>query len=201
MRSLIELIERLREKMRAFRNELKRSEALTRYVLVDPMLKELGWDLDDPMKVRPEFVTETGKPDYALIWEGSPRIMIEVKPLESDLEKARSKGFEYCWQNKVPYYVITDGCIWKAYNVEELGGREVFSTDLLRDVPGESARKLLALWYPAMPHIEVAPEQLIKPKIPKRGVTLKEAIEKIKEWENFPSILEKYIFQTAGGKP
>ena len=188
MRSLIELIERLREKMQAFRNELKRSEALTRYVLVDPMLKELGWDLDDPMKVRPEFVTETGKPDYALIWEGSPRIMIEVKPLESDLEKARSKGFEYCWQNKVPYYVITDGRIWKAYNVEELGGREVFSADLLRDTLGEAARKLLALWYPTMPKVEVAPEQIVKPPQPPSPpkIALKELHEKLKRGEKFP---------------
>jgi predicted type IV restriction endonuclease len=45
--------------------------------------------------VRPEFPTETGKPDYALIWEGKPRIMVEAKPLGADLREARLKGINY----------------------------------------------------------------------------------------------------------
>ncbi len=45
--------------------------------------------------MRPEFPTETGKPDYALIWEGKPRIMVEAKPLGADLREARLKGINY----------------------------------------------------------------------------------------------------------
>ena len=32
-----------------------RSEMQTRYALIDPLLRELGWDTENPALVRPEF--------------------------------------------------------------------------------------------------------------------------------------------------
>jgi len=106
------------------------SEALTRYALVDPVLCALGWDVFDPEKVRPEFPTEQGRPDYALLWEGKPLIMVEVKPLHANLEKAQDKGFNYCWKNKVRYFVITDGERWEIYDMKEMGGEVIATADL-----------------------------------------------------------------------
>ena len=40
--SLLELVETLRERIDEHRGALKQSEALTRYALIDPMLRELG---------------------------------------------------------------------------------------------------------------------------------------------------------------
>jgi len=45
---LFRVIERVRERIRRYGGELRRSEALTRYVLVDPVLRALGWDTEDP---------------------------------------------------------------------------------------------------------------------------------------------------------
>ena len=70
------------------------SEALTRYALVDPVLCALGWDVSDPEKVRPEFPTEQGRPDYALLWEEKPLIMVEVKPLHANLGTSKGQGLQ-----------------------------------------------------------------------------------------------------------
>jgi hypothetical protein len=83
--------------------------------------------------------------------------MVEAKPLRSDLEKARGEGFRYCWQNKVPFYAITDGNVWELHDLREMGGKEIFRIQLKSDNPGDAARQLLALWRPAMPKVKVGP--------------------------------------------
>jgi hypothetical protein len=158
---LIRELESVREKISKFRQDLEGSEALTRYALVDPVLCALGWDVFDPEKVRPEFPTEQGRPDYALLWEGKPLIMVEVKPLHANLEKAQDKGFNYCWKNKVRYFVITDGERWEIYDMKEMGG-ELITTANLSGNLGHAARQLLVLWRPAMPELRPAPLSLFE---------------------------------------
>jgi hypothetical protein len=155
VRELLEAIERVRERIERHGSKLSQNEMLTRYALVDPILRALGWDTEDPEQVEPEPRTETGRPDYALKHDGKPIVMVEAKPLRSDLEKARGEGFRYCWQNKVPFYAITDGNVWELHDLREMGGKEIFRIQLSRDNPGDAARQLLALWRPAMPKVKV----------------------------------------------
>lgn len=61
-------------------------EVRTRYALVDPILRALGWDLTDPSQVQIEYETKTDQPkpcrvDYALLPTGKPVILVEAKPL------------------------------------------------------------------------------------------------------------------------
>ena len=154
MKELIDTIERVRERIKKYENQLKQNEMLTRYVLVDPILRALGWDTENPDQVIPEPITETGRPDYALMHNGEKLIMVEVKSLKSNLEKARDDGFKYCWKNKVPFYIITDGDVWELYDVREMGGKEIFCVRLSTGSPGDIARYLLAIWYPAMPELK-----------------------------------------------
>ena len=47
---------------------LNTNEEATRYALIDPILRSLGWDLNDPDQVRVECLQEFGgKPDYTLL--------------------------------------------------------------------------------------------------------------------------------------
>ena len=153
---LIRELESVREKISKFKQELEGSEALTRYALVDPVLRALGWDVFDPEKVRPEFPTEQGRPDYALLWEGKPLIMVEVKPLHANLGPAKDKGFNYCWKNKVRYFAITDGERWEVYDMKKMGGKRIVTANLAENL-GHAARQLLALWRSAMPELRPAP--------------------------------------------
>ena len=55
LEDLCNLVETVREKSRKFSEKLSKSEALTRYVLIDPILRCLGWDTENPDLVRPEY--------------------------------------------------------------------------------------------------------------------------------------------------
>ena len=194
MHTLIEVLERIKQRMLDYEAELRKSEALTRYALIDPVLRALGWDLEQPSQVRPEFPTEAGRPDYALMWNEAPQVMIEAKPLGGNLERARDEGFRYCWQNKVPYYVITDGNIWKLYDLREMGGKLIFSANISEEDVGKTARQLLALWYPAMPHIQPAPQSVIQESltprltktVPTQGITLSKLLRVMKPGQKPP---------------
>ena len=48
LESLLQLVETLRERIESHGATLSQSEALTRYALIDPLLRELGWDTSDP---------------------------------------------------------------------------------------------------------------------------------------------------------
>jgi len=104
--------------------------------------------------------------------------MVEAKSLGTNLEKALDKGFQYCWRNQVPFYVVTDGNSWVVFDITEMGGKEVAQVCLTDTSVGEAARILLALWRPAMPkvvplNVNVTPEISGKtapqpPKVKKR---------------------------------
>jgi predicted type IV restriction endonuclease len=38
--------------------------------------------------------------------------------------------FNYCWKNKVRYFVITDGERWEIYDMKEMGGELITTANL-----------------------------------------------------------------------
>ena len=48
---LRDLIETLQQRIEKHGSALQASEALTRYALIDPLLRTLGWDTGDPSQV------------------------------------------------------------------------------------------------------------------------------------------------------
>ena len=46
--SLLNLVETLKQRIVEHKAALSQSEALTRYALIDPLLRELGWDTSRP---------------------------------------------------------------------------------------------------------------------------------------------------------
>ena len=112
----IELIRALKEKIAKYRNEFSKNEALVRYALIDPFLRALGWDIEDPEQVKPEYSTEAGRPDYALFVRNkkSPRAFIGAKKLgkNEDLQQHIS----YCVSEGVKFFIATDGNHWELYD-------------------------------------------------------------------------------------
>ena len=68
LESLLELVETLKARIDEHGDQLRQSEALTRYALIDPLLRELGWDTEDPDVIRPEYESDQPKADYAF-WQ------------------------------------------------------------------------------------------------------------------------------------
>ena len=64
---------------------IKGHETRTRVLLIDPLLRALGWDPENPDEVQLEFKAVKRFPDYALMKRGTVVAVIEAKRLGSTL--------------------------------------------------------------------------------------------------------------------
>ncbi len=142
-RRVAELGRRARDHERVFRQ----SEAATRASLIEPFLRLWGWDTEDPAQVRPEFSTQSGRPDYALLGEdGRPLIFVGAKALgrQEDL----GQYISYCVTEGVGYFVATDGVQWEVYDTfayRPLPEKLVTRWNVLDDPPVEVIRKAFVI--------------------------------------------------------
>lgn len=179
---LIELMETLRERVKRFGPDLEKNEALTRYALVDPVLRAMGWATDDPGQVRVEFPAGTtggAKADYCLLdSDGKPRMLLEVKSLHSPkvpLATTAVVGYAFHLLNSGvsgPLSVgITDGLKWEFYDIPDLK-QPKFAVNLAEGTPAQAAVRLLeALWRPLILGVAgakglTAPAPVIPPPTP-----------------------------------
>ena len=126
------------------------AEMQTRYVLIDPVLKALRWDFADPKQCNFEHPrTPKGekmkKVDYAFFnpdqreysppnYPNHPVILLEAKALNSNLDEDKTVRQLQRYVNTKPqikagYAVLTDGKVWKIY---DLGERGKFPTKLIK---------------------------------------------------------------------
>ena len=158
LESLLELVETLKERIDAHGDQLRQSEALTRYALIDPLLRELGWDTEDPDVVRPEYrVPNNQLADYVLFADRKPTIVVESKKLDETLQggKALDQGILYCAHTGSNYFLLTDG---RRYELYESGKTTaIISFDLKGSSSAEVCLKALALWRQSVQSGHVAP--------------------------------------------
>ena len=162
LESLLTLVEKLRKRIDVHGKALRQSEALTRYALIDPLLRELGWDTEDPDLVIPEYNVSGGQVDYALLSDGKPIMMVEAKSLGTPLQDALDQGLRYCLIKRTRYLSITDGGRWGIYydthKAGDPGKKRIVEFDLRDQAPAETCLKALTLWRLRVSG-HVAPEQ------------------------------------------
>ena len=145
---LYQAIEKLRERMEIHQDKLKQSEALTRNALVDPLLRALGWDTEDPALAMPEYRLGSGFADYALLNAGKPAIVIEAKKLGTPLYSAAEQSVTYCVNDGIRYFVATDGRKWDVYETHRpvpLAEKKIVSFDIT-DSPADVCLDAIVLW-------------------------------------------------------
>jgi len=123
MQKIEDAIEMIRAKAKKLE---KRSinEAQTRDYLINPMLKALGWDTENPDDVRSEDSTFDGKAvDYVLFArdKDEPVLVVEAKPLGNRLEDPKGIGQVISYANNagIAFCVLTNGVTWKVYSTFE----------------------------------------------------------------------------------
>ena len=163
LEGLLALVERLRECIDAHGVALRGSEALTRYALIDPILRELGWDTSDPDMVIPEYSSGGGRADYALLSNSKPVIMVEAKKLDEPLQGALNQAINYSISgtgNKARYFSVTDGARWVIYDTSKPpADMLITSFDLKGPSAAEACLEALSLWRPSMISGRVRPGQ------------------------------------------
>lgn len=146
--SLLELVETLRERIDEHGAALRQSETRTRYALIDPLLRGLGWDTGDPSLVVPEYKTDAGSADYALFCNENPRIMVEAKSLGTSLQDAIPQVINYCIIEGTDYFSVTDGKLWEIYETHRRGNiteKRITQYDL-KESPIDACVEVLELW-------------------------------------------------------
>jgi hypothetical protein len=95
-------------------------EENTKTVLIEPVLRALGWDVEDLDEVRKEFRYKSGDNpvDYALFLLRTARLYVEAKALGENLEDRRwaSQIMGYASVAGVEWVVLTDGNEYRIYN-------------------------------------------------------------------------------------
>ena len=193
---LKETIETLRERIQAHRAYLAGNETRTRQVLIDPMIRTLGWDVGDPDSVELEYGIKRKWADYALMGSGRPIAVIEAKSLGTPLnDDVMMQVLNYANTDGIDYMVVTNGDHWQMFDVfkrGQLDDRILMDFQLTRDEPYACALQALRLWRPNLASGE-----------PPREATTPVLIEKIAQVEsstNQPEPAPPKLSSTSSGQ-
>ena len=122
MENLKNLVESLKKKAVKHNAVLTSNELMTRYVLVDPLLRELGWDLTDPDTVTMEESTPgKNRTDYKM----GKTMIIEAKHVGKTLKKDMVE--KYLQNSEVQYGVVTNGVQWNIYVKSKISPEYAFN--------------------------------------------------------------------------
>ena len=155
LQPLYDVITTVRAAITEHEESLIKSETKTRYILIDPVLRALGWDVSSLQDVDVEHFTlerERKKVDYALLSsEQSPLVLVEAKRLnEPNESKNLSQLLTYCVEAGVRYGVLTDGNHWQMYDTsmvtKPLADKRTMYVVVTSHHPAVAARELLVLW-------------------------------------------------------
>jgi len=163
---LEERLEMVIERMKKHRPLYDRNEMAVRDQLVNPILRGLGWDPENPEEVVPNVSTEEGVPDYSLIRDGKTVLFIEAKKLSVDIEEREviNQLARYCFGEGMEYGVLTNGAIWllfRAFQVgTRMGERIVWKTDMEGDEPTATMRRLKTISKEGIGDIDILIKKL-----------------------------------------
>ena len=116
--NLCEVLIQIKESANKYKATLSQNEAATRAVLIDPILRALGWNTSNTHMVEVEKSFEQVRADYVLNdFNGDPRIIIEAKALSTNLnQKNLLFGIvNYVYRFELEDIFLTDGLIWEHF--------------------------------------------------------------------------------------
>lgn len=147
IRRMAKIVDRLKERIKKHGRYLRGrggKELRTRVLLIDPLLRALDWDLENPDQVEVEVKREEGTPDYTLIKDGLPVALIEAKGLGENLNaKDPGQVIRYTTDpnfQRVSVVVFTNGDEWLFFRQSER-----WKSESVKITSSESALTAVAL--------------------------------------------------------
>ena len=97
------------------------TEEATKMSLVAPFFQLLGYDIFNPSEFCPEYIADVGikkgeKVDYAILINGNPIILIEVKSINKNLDRHSSQLFRYFATTNARFAILTNGITYRFYS-------------------------------------------------------------------------------------
>lgn len=114
MNNLNEALESIKEKIKKYRSLYEQNEQAVRDQIVNPLLRNIGWNPENPEEVQPNVSTEEGIPDYLLLKNGKKILFIEAKKLSIDIEQKDivRQLAKYSFVEGTKYGILTNGVVW-----------------------------------------------------------------------------------------
>ncbi len=115
-----DVIRQLGERVAKMKEQTLTEEA-TKTALIMPFLQALGYDVFNPSEVVPEFDADIPglkrgeKVDYAVLKDGTPRILIECKHWKQKLEIHEGQLLRYFHVTKAKFSIITNGVVFRFF--------------------------------------------------------------------------------------
>lgn len=160
MLDLKETLSSVTRRMKKHRSFYEQNEMAIRDQIVNPILRSLEWNPEDPEEVQPNISTEEGIPDYSLIKDDNKVLFIEAKKLSVDIEQKDviSQLAKYCFGEGMKYGVLTNGIIWLLFRAFKerttMVERIVWKTDIEHDEPTATIRRLQTISKKNIENIE-----------------------------------------------
>ncbi|MFA6788439.1 MAG: type I restriction endonuclease [Arcobacteraceae bacterium] len=116
----IDKIKDLSNRIKELKDKVQTEEA-TKHSFVMPFISLLGYDVFNPNIVIPEFTADIGKKkgekvDYAILREGIPIILIEVKTHTEQLDKHDKQLERYYTVTDSKFGILTNGIEYRFYS-------------------------------------------------------------------------------------
>jgi len=161
MNNLNEALTPIVEKIKKFRSLYEQNEMAVREQIVNPILRSLGWNPENPEEVQPNVSTEEGVPDYSLMKNRKKILFVEAKKLSVDIEQREviRQLAKYSFSEGTKYGVLTNGAVWVLIRSFEEGTtlteRIVWKTDLENEELPAVIRKITTISKTNIEHIEI----------------------------------------------
>jgi len=185
--NLSDVLSQVKESAERYKDTLRKNEAATRAVLVDPVLRALGWDTANTYMVEVERTLEKSRVDYALYDHNAAIcIIIEAKSLQTNLNQTDfiMSLVNYAFTFKLQDIFLTDGSIWQHFTSFQPGNVQAAKTiNLAVDDPIESSAYLVqrldaAKFWPEEQNIDRLAQQV--DQLESMVATLRKELEQIK---------------------
>lgn len=120
---LTKAIANLSERIISLKDNVQTEEA-TKHSFVMPFLQMLGYDVFDPNVIVPEYIADSGhkkgeKVDYAILTDGEPMIIIEVKKHSENLDRHIDQLYRYFSVVNNKFAILTNGIEYRFYTESE----------------------------------------------------------------------------------
>ena len=160
---LVDEIDRVKSEIKKFKTSLGPSEDQTRGILIDPMLRALGWNMGDSSQVYRQYPIGGGRVDYALIdVDQKPVAIVEAKGLNKPLDdEHRKQVASYAKNIRRGLSVLTNGDKWELYDNTRRRVKfdhwRILTVSIAEQSSLACAVPLLQLWRPYLVPDQPAP--------------------------------------------
>jgi len=181
--NLCDVLIQIQESANLYKATLSKNEAATRAVLIDPVLRALGWNTANTNMVEVEKTIDQVRADYAL-YDGNqiPQIIVEAKALGTNLDQKKLiMGLvNYAFSFGLEDIFLTDGLIWEHFDKFQPGKLEPTRVlNIVDDNPVDCAAYLVQ-------HLDAAKYWPVEQ-------TIDVLSQRIEELENSVAILQKSL--------